>query len=176
MSYVYFVQSVDGGLIKIGFAKNARRRLKDLQIGSPVKLKLLGFVSGTIFGEFMLHRRLSEHRRHGEWFAPHQEVLLAFAEAMSGSINLLVERPVTNSIERPVWVKKERDYGVVRKIGAAAIADALHEDIWTVRDWVWIGIPKTKKRRIAALYRKLGLSLPRKALRSAEWCFLDLGH
>jgi len=36
--HLYFVQGVDGGPIKIGVARNVRKRLTDMQIGCPIPL------------------------------------------------------------------------------------------------------------------------------------------
>ena len=39
--WVYFIQGRSGGLIKIGWANDVTRRLRQLQIGSPVPLRVL---------------------------------------------------------------------------------------------------------------------------------------
>ena len=70
MSHLYIIQSDKTGDFKIGRSKNPQRRLKQLQTGSPHRLKLLLIVEnqGTI--EKKLHRRLQKYRsrRNGEWF------------------------------------------------------------------------------------------------------------
>jgi hypothetical protein len=68
VGFVYFIQAEDGGLIKIGWALNPAKRLRDLQIGSPVKLKILATVEGRRADEAWLHRVFHDSRRHGEWF------------------------------------------------------------------------------------------------------------
>lgn len=66
---VYFIQSVDGGCIKIGFTKWAPEcRLADLQVGSPVKLTLLASFRGSKADERVLHSYFREYHSHGEWF------------------------------------------------------------------------------------------------------------
>lgn len=74
--HIYFIQ---GGhpeaLIKIGWAKNPMKRLKELQAHSPIPLTLLGSRPGTMKQEHELHRKLKHARFHGEWFAPVEEVL-----------------------------------------------------------------------------------------------------
>lgn len=65
---VYFIAGAD--LIKIGIANNLKKRLIELQCGSPIKLRVLGFVA-TPQPELLekwLHGRFDEYRRHGEWF------------------------------------------------------------------------------------------------------------
>lgn len=65
---VYFIQGVDGGPIKIGYARNPEARLKDLQLASPVQLRLLAIVDGGKPRETELHQRFAHLRSHGEWF------------------------------------------------------------------------------------------------------------
>jgi hypothetical protein len=71
--YTYFIQSEDGGNIKIGSSRNPSARLSSLQTGSPVKLRLVGVIEKPIERE--LHSKFSEHRTHGEWFSPVKEIL-----------------------------------------------------------------------------------------------------
>lgn len=74
---IYFIQAEGVGHIKIGFtdAEGASARLVSLQIGSPVLLKLLGVIPGTVEDEKNLHRRFAAHRVTGEWFRPVPELL-----------------------------------------------------------------------------------------------------
>lgn len=65
--HVYFVEG--GGLIKIGSAFDIALRLQQLQDGSPVPLRLVGWVkAGGEQLERALHRNLRSKRDHGEWF------------------------------------------------------------------------------------------------------------
>lgn len=75
---IYFVQSIKGGPVKIGWANNVERRLQELQTGSPVPLQLLGTMRGKASAEFELHRQFNEERSHGEWFvlSPRLEAFL----------------------------------------------------------------------------------------------------
>lgn len=79
-STVYFVQAIDGGPIKIGVTADLATRLRDLQIGSPQLLRLIASVPGDQRLETALHRHLSTHRLHGEWFADVPVVRAAIAE------------------------------------------------------------------------------------------------
>lgn len=79
---VYFIQAVSGGPIKIGMSQNPERRLADLQVGSPVMLRIIGAAAGGQSREAALHRRLAKYRLHGEWFADAPEVLAAIAEVL----------------------------------------------------------------------------------------------
>jgi hypothetical protein len=75
-SKIYFIQS-QSGEIKIGIANKVRKRLKVLQIGCPFKLKLLFSIRSKIINltEKDLFRKFKPHRKRGEWFYPHQEIL-----------------------------------------------------------------------------------------------------
>lgn len=64
--YVYFI---DGGeLLKIGTAKNVSERLRNLQVGSPVKLRLIKKIDGGRKEEKKIHKIFSDLKTHGEWF------------------------------------------------------------------------------------------------------------
>jgi hypothetical protein len=78
--YVYIVQGEKTGLLKIGLASNVRRRLLMMQSTSPDILrviKVLGPISGAHQIEQAFHWAFAEHRKHGEWFAPDEEILNA---------------------------------------------------------------------------------------------------
>jgi hypothetical protein len=74
--FIYFVQQYrkPSGPVKIGWSIDPRRRLADLQGGSPVRLRLLGFAPGTRVDERRLHSELVGLWSHGEWFRPSPEL------------------------------------------------------------------------------------------------------
>ena len=63
MDHLYIIQSDISGAMKIGRSKNPKKRLKQLQTGSPYKLKLLVEVSGQGLQEKSLHRTLKDYKR-----------------------------------------------------------------------------------------------------------------
>lgn len=67
-TFVYFVQSGDRGDIKIGLTADMESRLAELQCGNPVRLHVVGVVTGDWALEQSLHARFAEGRIHGEWF------------------------------------------------------------------------------------------------------------
>lgn len=69
---VYFVEAA--GLIKIGFSNSLKRRLIDLQIGSPVVITLLHVEPGSQVTERKLHAKFAAYRQHGEWFQRSKEI------------------------------------------------------------------------------------------------------
>ncbi len=82
---VYFIGGMTTGLVKIGKANDPRRRLADLQTGSPDDLVLLGFMDGERDEERDLHHRFHHDRRRGEWFDMSPGVA-AFIESIGGAI------------------------------------------------------------------------------------------
>src|SRR5262245_55030947 len=74
---LYFIQAEQVGHIKIGLTDNddALVRLATLQTGSPVPLRLLGTIPGTMQDEKDLHRRFAASKVCGEWFLPTPELL-----------------------------------------------------------------------------------------------------
>lgn len=67
-SFLYFIEALDSGFIKIGRSVNPERRLAQLSTGSPSKLVILGKISGGSKLEMDLHKRFGLSREKGEWF------------------------------------------------------------------------------------------------------------
>jgi DNA-binding XRE family transcriptional regulator len=63
---IYFIKHTD--FVKIGYTNNIYRRLSELQVSCPEKLKLLGLVEGTFEDEKKYHKQFNEFYSHGEWF------------------------------------------------------------------------------------------------------------
>lgn len=64
--FVYFV--VACSRIKIGHAVNVVARVRELQIGCPFPLTLIGTLPGTVALERHWHRAFEADLAHGEWF------------------------------------------------------------------------------------------------------------
>jgi hypothetical protein len=73
---VYFLQGVTGGCVKIGFTMyDPRRRMADLQTGSPVVLRIIHTLDAPRSAERWAHARFSGSHSHGEWFRPTADLL-----------------------------------------------------------------------------------------------------
>lgn len=70
LGYVYFTQSPEGGLIKIGYSTKPAARLSTMQSGCPLELKVLRLLPALQNLEGHLHNVFRSLRRRGEWFHP----------------------------------------------------------------------------------------------------------
>jgi len=73
--YIYFIQMDRIGPIKIGYAKDIKKRLISLQISSPYPLKLLCHYKADVEHEKEWHQAFEFIRLKGEWFLPHPFLL-----------------------------------------------------------------------------------------------------
>lgn len=80
--YLYFI-GADDGPIKIGITSNPKSRLRTLQSGYPLKLKILALVPNASLQESVYHERFAELRMEGEWFARHPDILAEIARLPS---------------------------------------------------------------------------------------------
>lgn len=72
-AYVYFVQPVAGGLVKIGTTRDPQHRMRELHAYSPERLALRRLLrvrpaDQGHAAEAEFHRRFAKLREHGEWF------------------------------------------------------------------------------------------------------------
>ena len=75
-AFVYFVQSISGGLIKIGWSIEPSRRLKSLQTGSPTILKIIGCLPLSYQEkEREVHALMKKFKVRDEWHEPSTELL-----------------------------------------------------------------------------------------------------
>jgi hypothetical protein len=82
--YIYFIQGLCGGAIKIGFSVNPEKRLKALQTGYPDTLTILLMIPGNESSERIVHKTLETARLKGEWFRPDDFVIEKIKEWKSG--------------------------------------------------------------------------------------------
>lgn len=84
--YLYVIENVNNGLIKIGYSKNPEGRCRSLQTGNADTLKVFHTVqineSRARTVEQKLHKEIGYLRVKGEWFkinAEHAKNLIEFA-------------------------------------------------------------------------------------------------
>lgn len=73
-SWVYFIESKEAGLIKIGRSINPDKRFNAIRTMSPDELVLLGSIPEKVMTESELHKKFSHLRKHGEWFEGDDEL------------------------------------------------------------------------------------------------------
>jgi hypothetical protein len=129
-SVTYFIQSPEGGPIKIGVSSTPRRRLKQLQTGSPVPLEIVGLIDGNVEDE--LHRQFAQCRKHGEWFDPTPE-LISYIQQKSG---VSVNGSSLKMKQNPTKVT----HAIKRSLGTDWF-DQVHENNDDLYDWFLGGIP-----------------------------------
>lgn len=71
---IYFV-GPEGGPIKIGFASRLEFRLRELRTMNAFPLMVHATLEGHPSLKRDYHRKFAAHRLHGEWFAPHPDIL-----------------------------------------------------------------------------------------------------
>ena len=66
---MYLIQAKGSGSIKIGKTKHPIARLKQLQIGNAMELRLIHVFKGYGKVERPLHKELKQFKEKGEWFS-----------------------------------------------------------------------------------------------------------
>lgn len=72
---IYFIQNKETKHIKIGYSKDVRKRLSEIQTTSPHELTILTTCEGGIEMEKELHHKFSNSYIRGEWFTPSEELI-----------------------------------------------------------------------------------------------------
>lgn len=103
VGFVYFVRAPDA--VKIGWSMDPRRRFDELQVGSPVALKLAGAIRGSEEDEKALHECFEHLRQRGEWFR--------VDPALTGAIAFLIWREQRAGVVLP---NKRRRRAVLRAL------------------------------------------------------------
>ncbi len=85
---IYFIHEPQSGDIKIGVSSGIKRRLAQLQTGSPTLLELMGWINSDsdYQTEKTLHKKYNDFRVRGEWFSIDQDHVLRELVAAHGFI------------------------------------------------------------------------------------------
>lgn len=170
IAMIYFIQAAGIGHIKIGYtdADDALIRLASLQIGSPVPLKLLGTIPGSLEDEKDLHRRFGSARVTGEWFKPVAELLalVPSSEPLICGDAEVIERSV--SIRVLTVGRKQFSRSLLNQLPCAN-----HIDWRGVLAWASQGLPTLPNRGLwpeekAAFVAALDAAAEQTDL--AKWC------
>ena len=74
---LYFVQMGADGPLKVGRSRNVPARVRIMQTGNPVPLKMRGVLRGRGWEERCWHFALSQFHVDGEWFEPSSDLSAA---------------------------------------------------------------------------------------------------
>jgi hypothetical protein len=72
---ICYFASAQNGQIKIGFTDHPKSRLKALRTAHGRGVEYLAHAYGGRIREAAYHFQFAPHRLHGEWFAPHPDIL-----------------------------------------------------------------------------------------------------
>jgi hypothetical protein len=67
-SWIYAIESLGSGLVKLGLTINVEKRMKDLQTGSPSPLHFIGAFPGDHRTEKHIHKKYNKYWESGEWY------------------------------------------------------------------------------------------------------------
>jgi hypothetical protein len=98
---VYFVQSVEGGLVKIGFTRKLQERIGTLNRMGAAALSFLGSLAGDRELEQSLHERFARARVRGEWFSLTPDLLrFLVLQNMTPTVKVTVDPLLLNALEQ----------------------------------------------------------------------------
>ncbi len=95
--FVYFIETEDGRFVKIGDSMRPNLRVGQLGTSSIQRLRLIGWMPGSLQTERWLHAKFSSDRDKGEWFRD-SEPLRQFIGAL-GLIRPVAESVVLEDVE-----------------------------------------------------------------------------
>lgn len=78
VGFCYLIEDFNRRLVKIGWSRDPKRRLKNLIAASDHRMRLVGIQLGGRLREAILHRRFAAQRVRREWFAPCPSMYAAF--------------------------------------------------------------------------------------------------
>lgn len=129
---IYFMRS--GRRVKIGYAEDPYRRLKELQTGSAHKLELLGYIPGSYEQETILHRHFEPYHMRAEWFRLSKEIKLFIEHRNIASIMDIFARrlkrtPGSDTEVGDLFARYKADGGTLRPgpfaLGLKAICEVI---------------------------------------------------
>lgn len=81
IGFVYLIKDEDNNTLKIGFSKNPKSRLKQLQIATSNKLNLIYMIDGQVQeDEKEMHNFFSHLKISSEWFINDNSIIEYFKE------------------------------------------------------------------------------------------------
>jgi len=86
--FIYLISCEGTTRVKIGYSRNPTQRLRELSTSSPGRLSIVQVWEGSKWDEADIHRTLSDHRVHLEWFdIPVLEAITRISAIIAGAEN-----------------------------------------------------------------------------------------
>lgn len=107
--WIYFVQPVNGGPIKIGMAQDVQKRFGCIRGSHWQELRVLGQFWGSGHLEAAMHRRFAAHALKHEWFEDHAELRAAIPFYLASPHRPPSVAPPRDEYETPGYRKRKAD-------------------------------------------------------------------
>ena len=140
--YVYFIQDMGTGYVKIGYAKyNPFQRISSIQTSTPNKIEIKGIIQGTLVLEQALHSMFYRLKVRNEWFK--KDVLSFLDNAESLDLTKLREsfkkEPIekqkeSKEITRMVFINENLNF-LLKDTNLSALARDLKISKSLIADW-----------------------------------------
>lgn len=130
-TYIYFIQSLNGGNIKIGRSIEPFIRLATLQREyNDSSLRIIGLTTGRFTKENELHRQFAQFRKTGEWFEPSSEIFDYIKKnTTTDFLELDIVQPGSNIIRELLGSTSPRTIALMTGISHETIYKICREDI-----------------------------------------------
>ena len=119
--YVYLMHCVGTSKYKIGRANKPRRRLSNINLASPFRIKIIGCakVSNSEHVESWLHEQYQKLRLNGEWFELKKDQLNKIRQWLAKNSLKLYWSPMEG--KQPEEKQSLNILGIIRKCGICKV-------------------------------------------------------
>lgn len=126
---IYFIWAEGTQWVKIGFTskKKVLERMRTLQTGCPLTLKVLLLYPGGQWVEEALHKKFASAKHQGEWFTITDELAAYILKKLSRYPN--VEGLVWASLRKNPELESKRGTWEWKALRTAALMQSLHNPL-----------------------------------------------
>lgn len=128
---IYFLETPT--LIKVGYSKQFKQRIKQLRRGCLEQISVLGTISAGRSVEQEIHYRLKAHKVKGEWFQKNEETLALCHQILRGEL-----KDLTGLVAKPLAAKDGDSPAAIAyrlaRIASVFITEALVEECQKFKD------------------------------------------
>jgi hypothetical protein len=150
--WVYFIETNDGALVKIGYSRDARKRFEQIKLLTPVELRFIAQIPGTRATEHSLHTQFAEYRDRGEWFRQ-VDVVRVF---LTGLDRPLQAKPDAQKVveHEPHGCMTKKSANVFALAYAAAVLTGPRDDLAKARKHWWSLAKRAENERLREKERR----------------------